>query len=934
MFRQRRFPLAEESYREALASAKDPLGPLPVEKGRLAGCLAAVLCGQGKEAEAEKIFDSSMKAGGSEQNAVAVALVEKVEILARYGHRNAAVSCLRKATKLQPEKEVNWRWLAILLAERNDAVGFRELCKEMLARFGKTSNRSIAIGVAKASLLIPLDGAELEVAGQLTDLALNIGTDNSYERPDACLKSLAQYRLGNFTNAVEWAKKASARRETELTREGLSSDVLLYSKQVQGARNAQALSLLAMASFQLKQLDQALNALAEAEIARKEFPQLDDPDLGAAWPSVLSAHILIREAQALIPPQPGGYIEKESLPTGADGPFRARPTHVGEEQTIMKAEAHSRVPGFRLEGHIRLTDGKPVPAKTRVLLSRDREYWDPSQTEVDDRGCFKFAGVRAGIVSLSARIEGYHLSSGNRSLDLVSGFALKGYIKADKTNLVLEFEPGVSRSPSRGEYVDLSFNPLLGAEVVKGQLTGDVHVLVTAIDAETKEALNAFTVTEGSMDRSFPESVKWVRTRRTQGTNGQADVFLSKGPRTSVVMLEAKGYLGQASGSITTAETNFTFALRKGSAPTGVLLKPDGKSAAGVKVYLADMRNGVYVQDNNLTVVDRMYPGTRSTRTDESGHFAFEGMADDYAVLVLDEAGFAQMTLEQLGHAPEVRLRPWAKVQGKLMIGSRPGAYEDVCLDQAHLPYEFHPRDSPPLSLFLKAQTDESGLFSFERVPPLNLRVYHSPKVCDTKLGPVPMSQDIGFSLKPGEVKTLAIGGKGRPVIGRCVVSGYDGTINWRADVHHLDLIQTPADDMPDVVALSLARSAKLQATESEEEKKRLIDEMQKSREEATAAMGAFYATPKGLDFWFQNRRYVLNFAQDGSFRVEDVPGGRYRLRINLRDVGDGPMRGTSPVIAFVYKEFEIPDSPGERTDEPFDLGKIELQGKKEHQQR
>ncbi|MBE0542071.1 MAG: TlpA family protein disulfide reductase [Verrucomicrobia bacterium] len=40
-------------------------------------------------------------------------------------------------------------------------------------------------------------------------------------------------------------------------------------------------------------------------------------------------------------------------------------------------------------------------------------------------------------------------------------------------------------------------------------------------------------------------------------------------------------------------------------------------------------------------------------------------------------------------------------------------------------------------------------------------------------------------------------------------------------------------------------------------------------------------------------------------------------------------MRFSAPLIASLNKELEIPDSPGGRSDEPFDLGRIELQAKK-----
>ncbi|HEY3913343.1 MAG TPA: TlpA disulfide reductase family protein [Verrucomicrobiae bacterium] len=261
--------------------------------------------------------------------------------------------------------------------------------------------------------------------------------------------------------------------------------------------------------------------------------------------------------------------------------------------------------------------------------------------------------------------------------------------------------------------------------------------------------------------------------------------------------------------------------------------------------------------------------------------------------------------------------------------GTHPGSNENVRLGLAFLPEQYFPRNFAPLSLFLSTNTDETGRFSFERVPPLNIEVYHSPHVRDGMVGTIAMSQTTDFNLKPGEVKTLALGGKGRPVIGQLVVNGYDKPIDWRSDVQSLDLILPPNEKAPDMATLMHDETDKIQAADSEDEKKRLIAEEQKLHEEATAKQRAFSSSEKGREYYFQNKRYALNFSKDGSFRIEDVPGGKYRLRIDLREGGGGPMRFGSPPIASLTKEFEIPDSPGGRTDEPYDLGKIEMQAKK-----
>jgi thiol-disulfide isomerase/thioredoxin len=196
-------------------------------------------------------------------------------------------------------------------------------------------------------------------------------------------------------------------------------------------------------------------------------------------------------------------------------------------------------------------------------------------------------------------------------------------------------------------------------------------------------------------------------------------------------------------------------------------------------------------------------------------------------------------------------------------------------------------------------------------------------------MGTIPLSQSTSFALQPGESKTITIGGLGRPVLGKVVVNGYDGKINWRSDAYTIESILPPPDGIPDVITLSREWSAKIQSADSDEEKKRLIEQMRKAQAEATAKQTAFYRTDKGRDYYFQNRRFCLNFADDGTFRIEDVPGGKYRLRMDLREGGAGPMRYSSPAIAHIEKELEIPDSPGGRSDDPFDVGTIEMQARK-----
>ena len=626
-----------------------------------------------------------------------------------------------------------------------------------------------------------------------------------------------------------------------------------------------------------------------------------------------------------LPPRHDYILLATMTSAGSKGVVRARHVQVGDDGALEDAGDVPMVPGFKLEGVIQLSDGKPVPPKTRVLVGRD-EGWDAAQVVADDQGHFSFAGLPPDPVSVSARVRGYHLSGRNRSLDTMNAFSLIGSLAGDKTDLVVELEPGELQRPEGGEYVDIRQEPLRGAEGVKNH-EGEVHVIGRVVDADTQAPVGAFYINEGRFGRpGLPNEIQWLESRRTPGTNGEFDIYIGAARSAPVVMVEAQGYLPQSSDAIDTTETNLVFALKKGAGPNGTVLSPNGTPEKQVKVYLANMRDGVYVGDADMSVREGLFRGTRSTVTDDKGYFSFSPRVDDYAILVLTGDGFAQVKISDLERNPQVKLQPWGKVKGRLMIGSKPGAHEDISLGLAFLPGEYHPRNFAPLSLYLETTSDADGNFSFERVPPLNIEVYQSPKVTDQRTGPIPMSQTVSFALGPGEVKTIALGGKGRPVIGRLEVSNFDGTIDWRADVQTLELILPPVEKDPDWSAMLNDWNKKMQVAGSQDEKKTVLAERQKAIDAAQAKRRAFYATDEGRDYEFRHRRYALNFGADGSFRVEDVPGGKYRLQVQLHEGGEGPMRMSSPMIASLDKEIDVPESPGGRSDEAFDVGKIEMQ--------
>ena len=277
---------AETMGREALAIFRKLLGNEHRDVAATLNTLAEVLERRGKLAEAETIYREALamrkKLLGNEHPRVAGDIQSLAAVLAREGKFGDAAAGLAESVKLIPDEHLGWYWLAPLLAETGDREEYRQHCLRMLARFGATTNAPVAERTAKASLLFPTEGPDLAAAVKLADMAVAVG-----EKAGLCdwqfVKGLGEYRQGNFAGAVEWTTKTLARPSQD--------DTL----------GVQAWMVLAMAHHRLNNREEAQDTFRKGkDLADAKLPKPGSGDLGPSWNTVLIAHILLREAQALI----------------------------------------------------------------------------------------------------------------------------------------------------------------------------------------------------------------------------------------------------------------------------------------------------------------------------------------------------------------------------------------------------------------------------------------------------------------------------------------------------------------------------------------------------------------------------------------------------------------------------------------------------------
>ncbi len=119
----------------------------------------------------------------------------------------------------------------------------------------------------------------------------------------------------------------------------------------------------------------------------------------------------------------------------------ARRVKVSGDGTQLNVGDLTVEPGHRVAGQVVLGDGQPVPAGTRLQVSR-AGAWDHVTTVLDAEGRFAFVNLPGEQVSLSVQVPGYHLSSRNKSIDPQGSSRLIGFIDEDLTGLKILLEPG------------------------------------------------------------------------------------------------------------------------------------------------------------------------------------------------------------------------------------------------------------------------------------------------------------------------------------------------------------------------------------------------------------------------------------------------------------------------------------------------------------
>jgi RNA polymerase sigma factor (sigma-70 family) len=416
-----------------------------------------------------------------------------------------------------------------------------------------------------------------------------------------------------------------------------------------------------------------------------------------------------------------------------------------------------------------------------------------------------------------------------------------------------------------------------------------VHGTVT--DAETDGPIETFVLIPGSGPHRPGWPLEWHRNSPHSFTGGKFDLTgpnIEQGGYRSI-RIEAEGYEPAEFLRFRDSleDVAHDFKLKKAVPLSGIVRGPDGRPVAGVDVGLSGVGYDAPIVNGRLQPGSGHHSKLRD-RTGPDGRYAFPPQGHRVSVVAVHDTGIAIRSATELAASTDLVLAPWGRIEGVAKIENKPAAGQRVA------GWLLTPLYSDRIGS--ETRTDDSGRFVFDRVAPgrtiICRRVDHPDKQGWT------FSHPLYLDVKPGETVQLQLGGMGRPVVGRL-------TMPVGVTLDHLNLGQgaltSPRRDLP-VPA----------------------DYLELDSEQRSTWWEAFSRTPVGrVELENRERYYAVDLRPDGTFRIEDVPAGRYVLKLPFEGLSRGTREGRQ---AFAHCDVVVPEIPGGRSDLPLDIGAIPLE--------
>jgi thiol-disulfide isomerase/thioredoxin len=413
-----------------------------------------------------------------------------------------------------------------------------------------------------------------------------------------------------------------------------------------------------------------------------------------------------------------------------------------------------------------------------------------------------------------------------------------------------------------------------------------LHITGKVLDAQSKEPVKEFHI--DVMGRNEPlYFAQGYPFSTIPGSNGAYSLDLGRlyinnwmdgYAHTCILRVEADGYASFISRAFDSrngdlGEVSYDIELQRASQVFGTVVDAGGHPVPGAQVALYTPSCGLFLSGKPR------FEGPSSSYgvSDAQGRFHLNALPEATSLVAVQEAGFARITTNEFSSNITVKLQPWGRIEGSLWN------YDEVVTNESILATPF--RDDSTAwtrSTKFSTTTDGHGRFSMSFVPPGQFAVFGS-------------GMRVTAPVKPGEPAVVKIGGGGRPLVGKFKVANPYVEIEWGRNL--------------DMYYFGTA------------EPSRPTYNFNFSTAEAFLAWTRQPEIEQAFNF---SHLYKLRCAKDGSFRIEQVLPGEYKMMVSIYDPREPDAMAFSHYIAQYEGTFKVP-SNNPNTRQPLDLGVIEI---------
>ena len=429
-------------------------------------------------------------------------------------------------------------------------------------------------------------------------------------------------------------------------------------------------------------------------------------------------------------------------------------------------------------------------------------------------------------------------------------------------------------------------------------------IAAKVIDAETKKPITNFTIIQGCQWKSTDEEPSWSRHYKNQ-ISSEDGSFEKKWSGFHVtypfdgatfIKIEAQGYYSQSTPPVELGKhyEPFVIELTKSKQLTGTIVDYDGNPAGGAEVGWVGTGRKAFIKDGKFDRRGFSNQVETIVTADQQGHFSLNPERGAGLIVVMHEQGYAQQGSVDFMNSSEIRLSAWAKIEGTITETNK--ANREVVIS-VNLIESSDNSDTPRIRWLFDSTSVSGKYFTIDYVPSV----------------PLYIGQIVGFEqsgpdyLQPEPDKTyrIEIGGKGPTVSGKIVMP-------TGADAKTVSSIDMSNPRQAHGVAYRITPEAKIPAT---------IENIRQS------PFFWIWRDKKNVykrSTTFQ-KRFIPTIEDDGEFRFENLPPGRYEFALNLHaPLGENVSCGRGVLKAVSVSQFTVPnDAAGKQIRIPLEVMKL-----------